>query len=71
LFTREWWMGYPPRDGGELGVMLGRLRTAMVPDDADYRTPWEKGEDGAALIGYETEQVRRSLLNVRAMGICR
>ena len=71
LFARDWWAGYPPRDASELGVMLGRLRTAMLQDDADYRTPWEKGEGGEALVEYETQQVRRSLANVRAMGICR
>ena len=60
-----------PRDASELGVMLGRLRRAMLPDGADYRTPWEKEEGGQTLIHYEMEQVRRSLSNVRAMGICR
>jgi len=70
LFTRDWWTGYPPRDASELGVMLGRLRTTMLPDDVDYRTPWEKEEQAPVLVEYELEQVRRSLANVRAMGIC-
>lgn len=70
LFTREWWTGYPPRDASELGVMLGRLRATRLPDDADFRTPWEKGEFGQAIVQYEMEQVRRSLANVRAMRIC-
>ena len=42
----------------------------MLPDDADYRTPWEKEEQAQVLVEYELEQVRRSLANVRAMGIC-
>ena len=70
LFTGEWWTGYPRRDASELGVMLGRLRTTMLPDDVDYRTPWEKEEQAQVLVEYELEQVRRSLANVRAMGIC-
>ena len=41
LFTADWWQGYPPRAAGELGVMLGRLREKRLPEDADYRTPWE------------------------------
>lgn len=70
LFTSEWWAGYLPRDAGELGVMLGRLRSAMLPDGADSRTPWEKGENGDVLVQYEMDQLRRSLANVRGMGIC-
>jgi 3-oxoisoapionate decarboxylase len=70
LFTGEWWTGYPRRDASELGVMLGRLRAAMLPDDVDYRTPWEKEEHAQALVQYELEQMRRSLANVRAMRIC-
>ena len=70
LFTPEWWTGYPPRDASEVGVMLGRLRTAMLPDAADYRTPWEKGESDGTLGDLEMAQVRRSLANVRALGIC-
>ena len=70
LFTRDWWTGYPPRDASELGVMLGRLRTARLSDDIDHRTPWEKEEHAQVLVEYELGQVRRSLANVRAMGIC-
>jgi hypothetical protein len=50
--------------------MLGRLRGSMLRDDADSRTPWETGEDGDALVEYEIAQVRRSVANVRGMGIC-
>jgi len=71
LFTPEWWNGYPPRGARELGTMLGRLRANRLADDADCRTPWEKGQLGAALVEYEVAQVRRSVDNVRALGICR
>jgi sugar phosphate isomerase/epimerase len=70
LFTPEWWNGYPPRAGSELGVMLGRLRSTALGDDADPRTPWEMGDKGDALVEYEIGQVRRSVANVRALGIC-
>jgi 3-oxoisoapionate decarboxylase len=70
LFTADWWTGYPSRDASELGVMLGRLHARAVPDDADYRTPWEKGEEGPALMAFEMAQVRRSVENVRQIGIC-
>jgi hypothetical protein len=46
------------------------LRTARLWDDIDYRTPWEKEEHAQVLVEYELEQVRRSLANVRAAGIC-
>jgi sugar phosphate isomerase/epimerase len=69
LFTPDWWNGYPPRDARELGTMLGRLRANRLGDDEDCRTPWEKEDDGAALVDYEVTQVRRSVENVRALGI--
>ena len=70
LFTPEWWNGYPPRTATELDVMLGRLRGTAFRGDADSRTPWEAGEDGDAVVEYEIAQVRRSVDNVRGMGIC-
>jgi sugar phosphate isomerase/epimerase len=70
LFTPEWWNGYPRRDARELGTMLGRLRARRLADDEDCRTPWEKGEGGQALVDYEMAQVRRSVENMRALGIC-
>jgi 3-oxoisoapionate decarboxylase len=68
LFTSEWWEGYPPRDARELGVMLGRLRRHRLTHDQDCRTPWET-EDFDALAEYELAQVRRSVENVRRLGI--
>lgn len=68
LFTSEWWNGYPPRAARELAVMLGRLRHNRLKDDADCRTPWERGAPHE-LIAYEVGQIHRSIENLRAMGL--
>jgi sugar phosphate isomerase/epimerase len=68
LFTSDWWSGYPPRDARELGVALGRLRQNRLSEDADFRTPWERGAPGEEIVAYEMAQVRRSVENLRAMG---
>ena len=39
-------------------------------DDADYRTPWERGEDGR-IADYELAMIRRSAANMRALGLGR
>ena len=48
----------------------GSFAARGLADHEDCRTPWEKGESGAALEDYELGQVRRSVENVRALGIC-
>jgi sugar phosphate isomerase/epimerase len=68
VFTPDWWRGYPPRDASELGTALGRLRVRRLPDEADWRTPWETGAAGEAVAEYELAQVRRSVENVRRLG---
>lgn len=69
LFTEEWWRGYPHREGREVGVLLGRLRARAIPDGDDYRTPWEKGDGGTTLMDYELAQIRRSVENMRRLGV--
>jgi len=69
LFTADWWHGYAPRTAEELASCLLAARRNRLPDDADYRTPWEKGEDGDTLINYELEQVRRSAQNLKTLGL--
>ena len=43
-------------------------RVLVLPQHADYRTPWERGED-AALVGYELDMIRCSAANMRALGM--
>ena len=69
LFTPSWWDGYPPRGASELGTLLGRLRAVALPENADARTPWEREAPGHELIAYETDQIRRSVENLRALGL--
>ena len=37
-------------------------------DDADYRTPWERGHD-AEIADYELTMIRRSASNMHALGL--
>jgi sugar phosphate isomerase/epimerase len=69
LFARDWWHGYPPREASELGTALGRLHQRRLAEDADWRTPWETLADGASIVSYEMAQIRRSVDNLRALGL--
>jgi hypothetical protein len=68
LLTPEWWQGYPPLPAAGLAACLLAARRNALPQDADYRTPWERGED-AALVSYELDMIRRSAANMRALGM--
>ncbi len=68
LFTPDWWRGYPPREAGELASALGRLQRQKMPDDAEWRTPWEREASGPAITEYELAGIRRSVQNLQAMG---
>jgi sugar phosphate isomerase/epimerase len=69
LFTPGWWHGYAPKPAEDLAACLLAARRHRLADDADYRTPWEKQEDGDALINFELDQVRRSAENLKALGL--
>ena len=68
LLTQEWWQGYPPASAADLASCLAATRRHRLPDDADIRTPWERGADGE-LVEYELAMIRRSAANVAALGI--
>jgi 3-oxoisoapionate decarboxylase len=68
LYTPDWWDGYPAKSARELAACLRAAQVNRLAEDADYRTPWERGEDGE-LEAYELAMIRRSAANVRALGI--
>ena len=68
LRTDAWWQGYPPRDDAAVARCLAATAINALAPDADYRTPWETGEDDR-LEAYELAQMRRSAANMRALGI--
>lgn len=64
----EWWQGYAPKTGEEVARCLAAAQVNRMHEDEDFRTPWEKGEDGA-IEAYELQMIRRSAANVRALGL--
>ncbi len=64
----EWWSGYAPKSAPALAACLAAARVNRLPDEADARTPWERGED-TAIADYELAMIRRSAENMRAIGL--
>lgn len=63
-----WWSGYPPAAAQDFAAALAAARSNRLADDADFRTPWERGEDGK-IENYELSMIRRSAANMRALGL--
>ena len=68
FLKEDWWRFYPEKSAPSLARCLAAARVNALPEDADYRTPWERGED-AALVDYELAMIRRSAANMRALGL--
>jgi 3-oxoisoapionate decarboxylase len=64
----EWWSFYPPKSASALTACLAAARVNRLADEADYRTPWERGED-SAIADYELAMIRRSAINMRTIGL--
>ena len=68
LLTPGWWQGYPPTNAIALAACLAATRRNRLPEDADGRTPWERGAD-AEIERYELDMIERSATNMRALGV--
>jgi 3-oxoisoapionate decarboxylase len=64
----EWWHGYAPMSAGALAAALAAAQLNRLADDADHRTPWERGADGE-LVDYELQMIQRSAANMRSLGL--
>jgi 3-oxoisoapionate decarboxylase len=64
----EWWSFYAPKTASALAACLAAARVNRLPDEADFRTPWERS-DGDAIADYELTMIRRSASNMRAIGL--
>ncbi|MCZ7645440.1 MAG: sugar phosphate isomerase/epimerase [Planctomycetota bacterium] len=60
LLMPDWWNGYAPRTARDLAAGLAAARKGLLPEDADYRTPWEAGAGPEAIVAFELEQMRES-----------
>ena len=43
--TEEWWREYAPKSAEDLARCLAAARVNHLREDADARTPWEKGDE--------------------------
>lgn len=68
LFTSDWWQGYAPKPAHELAACLLASQTNAMPQDADYRTPWERGADDE-VEAFELTMIRKSAANMKSLGI--
>ncbi|HWE64839.1 MAG TPA: TIM barrel protein [Chloroflexota bacterium] len=67
LLEDEFWQGYPPRRVEDVLPVLRLREQRARPADEEWRTPWERGEQGELVATYEAEQVRDSVHNLRAL----
>jgi 3-oxoisoapionate decarboxylase len=68
LLRPEWWNFYASKPASALAACLAAARVNRLADDADFRTPWERGED-MGVADYELNMIRRSAQNMRALGL--
>jgi 3-oxoisoapionate decarboxylase len=64
----EWWEFYGPKRASGLAACLAAARVNRLAEEADARTPWERGDD-AEIVDYELAMIRRSAANMRAIGL--
>jgi 3-oxoisoapionate decarboxylase len=69
LFTPEWWQHYPPKRADQLAAAVRAARVNRLPEDADWRTPWEADASAEEIIRYEMDQLHKSAANLKRLGL--
>lgn len=68
VLNPEWWHGYPQSHGIDSITALWQYLAAHVsPARDDWRTPWERNENGIALGAYEESQFTSSVAYLRTL----
>ncbi len=67
LYEEAWWRGYPPRDVRDVLPLLRFVARHAQHPAAEWRTPWERGEDADACTRYEMTQLEQSVAYLRQM----
>ncbi len=67
LFEPDFWPEYEPRPATQLAEVLRFVRQHALPEDVDYRTPFEKGAPAAEVAEFEEEELRASIPLVAAL----
>ena len=62
------WDSYPAGSAECVARCLRSLLPARLAPDADFRTPWERGEEGAAIVEYERAELEESVTYLRERG---
>lgn len=60
ILDEGWWSGFEPRPTTDALAPLRILWERGIPADAEWRTPWERGETSKTIVEDEMETFRRS-----------
>ena len=69
LFTEQWWQHYPPKRANQLAAAIRAARVNHLPENADWRTPWEAEAAPEEIVRYEMEQLHKSVANLKRLGL--
>ncbi|GAC1400507.1 MAG: sugar phosphate isomerase/epimerase [Chloroflexota bacterium] len=67
LMEDDFWPGYPPRRVEEVLPVLRLRESKARPQGEDWRTPWERGEQGEAMAAFELSQFEESVQYLRGL----
>jgi sugar phosphate isomerase/epimerase len=69
LLNDSWWEHYPPRQTRDFAACIKFARAESEPEDADWRTPWERERDAETVVMYEIDELANSVANLKEMGL--